>query len=85
VVNSVYSAELFPTLLRGTSSGVAFSMGRLGGYVSTLILPMLLLSIRLARVFALLAVLMTPLALTCQLIAPRSEGKGIDELEREYY
>jgi len=85
VVNSVYSAELFPTLLRGTSSGVAFSMGRLGGYVSTLILPMLLLSIRLAGVFALLAVLMTPLALTCPLIAPRSEGKGIDELEREYY
>jgi hypothetical protein len=37
------------------------------------------------RVFALPAVLMTPLALTCPLIAPRSEGKGIDELEREYY
>lgn len=85
VVNSIYSAELFPTLLRGTSIGVAFSAGRFGGYVSTLTFPLLLLTIGLNNVFTILAVLMTPLALFCALIAPRSEGKSIEELESEYY
>ncbi len=84
IVNSIYSAELFPTLLRGTSNGVSFSAGRLGGFISTLILPSLLLNIGLSRVFLILAVMMTPLVLICIITAPRSENKSLEELERNY-
>lgn len=84
IVNSIYSAELFPTLLRGTSSGISFSAGRLGGYISTLILPSLLLNIGLSKVFLILAVLMTPLIAVCMLTAPRSENRSLEELEKDY-
>ncbi len=85
IVSSIYSSELFPTLLRGgTSSGINFSSGRLGGYLSTLILPSLLLSIGLSKLFIVLAVIMIPLIIISIVVAPSSESKDLDELEKDY-
>ena len=85
IVNSIYSAELFPTMLRGTSSGLGFSAGRLGGYLSTLIIPSLLLAIGLSNIFLITAFLISPLAMVCLIAAPSSENKSLDELEGQYY
>ncbi|MGC9135647.1 MFS transporter [Caldivirga sp.] len=85
IVNSIYSAELFPTLLRGTSSGLGFSAGRLGGYLSTLIIPSLLLAIGLSNIFLITVFLISPLAMVCLIAAPSSENKSLDELEGQYY
>lgn len=81
IINSIYSAELFPTLLRGTSNGISFSMGRLGGYISTLILPSMMVSIGLSGIMLALAIMMTPLALACLFMAPSSEGRSLEDLE----
>ncbi len=85
IVNSIYSAELFPTLLRGTSSGISFSAGRLGGYISTLILPILLLNAGLSKILLILAVMMTPLTVVCMFTAPRGENRSLEELEKDYF
>ncbi len=85
IINSIYSAELFPTLLRGTSNGLSFSAGRLGGYLSTLLLPSLLLTVGLGGIFLISTALFAPIALACLITAPSSENRSLDELERQYY
>jgi len=82
-ISSIYSNELFPTLFRGTSSGIGFASGRLGGYLSTLIFPTLLLSFGISPIFIMLAPLPISVALAGVSMAPRSELKDLHELEME--
>ncbi|MDG7048103.1 MAG: MFS transporter [Nitrososphaerota archaeon] len=82
-ISSIYSNELFPTLFRSTSSGIGFASGRLGGYLSTLIFPTLLISFGISPLFLMLAPLPMAVGLAGVSMAPRSERKNLDELESE--
>ncbi|MDG7052016.1 MAG: MFS transporter [Nitrososphaerota archaeon] len=81
--SSIYSNELFPTLFRSTSSGIGFASGRLGGYLSTLIFPTLLISFGISPLFFILAPLPMVVGLAGISMAPISERKNLDELESE--
>ena len=82
-ISSIYSNELFPTLLRSTSSGICFGCGRLGGYISTLIFPTLLASFGISPAFLLLTPLPLALGLASASVAPKSERRDLEELERD--
>ncbi|MEM3261546.1 MAG: MFS transporter [Conexivisphaerales archaeon] len=82
-VSTIYSNELFPTIIRSTSSGIGFATGRFGGYISTLIFPSLLLALGLPPIFLILVPLPMLIALTGIPFAPNSEGKNLEELEKE--
>ncbi|MDG7038156.1 MAG: MFS transporter [Nitrososphaerota archaeon] len=82
-ISSIYSNELFPTLFRSTSSGIGFASGRLGGYLSTLVFPTLLISFGISPLFLMLAPLPIAVGLAGVSMAPRSERKNLDELESE--
>jgi putative MFS transporter len=77
----VYPAELFPTALRGTATGFAAAISRVGAFVGTFMVP-----VTLARygfgvlVFSALAlsVLGLIVAITC---APETRGTELDSLE----
>ena len=84
-ISSIYSNELFPTILRSTSSGVCFASGRLGGYVSTLIFPIALAAVGISPVLLLLTPLPLAVGLVSAASAPKSERKNLEELERELF
>jgi inositol transporter-like SP family MFS transporter len=78
----LWSAELFPTLLRSTAQGITFAVVRVGLGIWSFFVPMLA-----ATRFSTLAWLMTSFALISGLIglawAPRNEGKSLEQIEAE--
>ncbi|BBE42808.1 hypothetical protein NAS2_1421 [Conexivisphaera calida] len=80
--NGVYSAELFPTSMRSTCNGICFASGRLGGFLGTLMLPLLALGSLFRGLPLALAPTFAILALAAALAAPRTERVPLDHLER---
>jgi len=80
--NGVYSAELFPTSIRSTCNGICFASGRLGGFLGTLMLPLLALGSLFRGLPLALAPLFAILALAAIMAAPRTERVPLDHLER---
>ena len=78
----LWSAELFPTLIRSTAQGVTFAAVRIGLGIWSFFVPMLT-----ASGFHKLAWILTGFLVISGLIgtiwAPRNEGKSLDQLEAE--
>jgi inositol transporter-like SP family MFS transporter len=78
----LWSAELFPTLLRATAQGVTFAVVRVGLGFWSFFVPVLT-----AKGFTSLAWILTGfLAASCLvglIWAPRHEGKSLDEIQRQ--
>jgi inositol transporter-like SP family MFS transporter len=78
----LWSAEMFPTLLRSTAQGVMFAVVRISLGVWSFFVPILT-----ATGFSTLAWILTGFLFVSGLIgflwAPRNEGKSLDQLERE--
>jgi inositol transporter-like SP family MFS transporter len=79
----LWSAELFPTLIRSTAQGAIFAAVRIGLGIWSFFVPMLTMS-----GFSRLAWILTGFLVASGLIgtiwAPRNEGKSLDELEAEH-
>ena len=79
----LWSAELFPTLIRSTAQGAVFAAVRIGLGIWSFFVPMLTMS-----GFSRLAWILTGFLVASGLIgtiwAPRNEGKSLDELEAEH-
>ena len=78
----LWSAELFPTMIRSTAQGITFAVVRIGLGVWSFFVPMLT-----ATGFNRLAWILTGFLVGSGLIgtiwAPRNEGKSLDQLEAE--
>jgi inositol transporter-like SP family MFS transporter len=80
----LWSAELFPTLIRSTAQGLTFAAVRIGLGIWSFFVPMLTVT-----GFNRLAWILTGFLVVSGLIgtiwAPRNEGKSLDELEAEHH
>jgi inositol transporter-like SP family MFS transporter len=78
----LWSAEMFPTLLRSTAQGVMFAVVRISLGIFSFFVPLLT-----ATGFSTLAWILTGFLLISGVIgylgAPRNEGKSLDQLEAE--
>jgi inositol transporter-like SP family MFS transporter len=78
----LWSAELFPTLLRSTAQGVTFAVVRIGLGVFSFFVPLLT-----STGFHTLAWILVGFLLVSAIIgwlgAPRNEGKSLEEIEAE--
>jgi inositol transporter-like SP family MFS transporter len=78
----LWSAELFPTLLRSTAQGVAFAIVRIGLGFWSFFVPVLT-----ATGFTRLAGILTGFLIVSGVIgvlgAPRHEGKSLRDIERQ--
>ena len=76
----IYQAEIFPTRMRGTAVGVAYSLSRL----SSAILPFVALSLLQASgpvaVFTAAAIIMGIVSLDVGLLGPRTTGQSLEEV-----
>ncbi|MEM0272674.1 MAG: MFS transporter [Thermoprotei archaeon] len=81
-VTTVYAFELFPTRIRGASGGVAFAFGRLGGYTTTLLFP-LLLDTGLAHVISFYTLPPIVATIIASTIPPETKRKTLEQLEEE--
>lgn len=78
----LWSAELFPTLVRSTAQGITFAVVRIGLGIFSFYVPLLT-----ATGFTTLAWILTGFLVASALVgllgAPRNEGKSLEQLERE--
>ncbi|WP_284053014.1 MFS transporter [Stakelama marina] len=78
----LWSAEMFPTLLRSTAQGLAFAMVRISLGIFSFFVPLLT-----ATGFTTLAWILTGFLVISGIIgfawAPRNEGKSLEQLEAE--
>ncbi len=78
----LWSAELFPTLIRSTAQGLMFAIVRIGLGVFSFFVPLLT-----ATGFTSLAWILTGFLVVSGVIgyawAPRNEGKSLDQIQRE--
>jgi MFS transporter, putative metabolite:H+ symporter len=76
----VYQGELFPTRLRATGAGGAYSLSRLASAVMPYVLLPLLLDHGANAVFAFIACAMTAVILDIGFLGPRTTGRSLEEL-----
>ena len=78
----LWSAELFPTLLRATAQGITFAVVRVGLGLWSFFVPVLT-----ATGFKMLAWLLTGFLVASGIVgliwAPRHEGKSLEDIQRE--
>jgi inositol transporter-like SP family MFS transporter len=78
----LWSAEMFPTLVRSTAQGVTFAVVRIGLGIFSFYVPLLT-----STGFSTLAWILTGFLLASAAVgllgAPRNEGKSLEQLERE--
>jgi putative MFS transporter len=76
----VYQGELFPTRLRATGAGTAYSLSRLASAAMPYLLLPLLVHHGANAVFAFIACAMAGVILDIGLLGPRTNGRSLDEL-----
>lgn len=76
----VYQGELYPTTLRATGAGSAYSLSRLATAVMPFVLIPLLDSAGPNAVFAAIALAMVLLAVDVAVLGPRTTGRSLDEI-----
>ncbi|EFH88711.1 MFS transporter [Ktedonobacter racemifer] len=76
----IYQAEIFPTRMRGTAVGIAYSLSRLsGGILPFVALPLLQTSGPVA-VFTACAIILGIVSLDVGLLGPRTTGRTLEEV-----
>jgi MFS transporter, SP family, inositol transporter len=78
----LWSAELFPTLLRTTAQGVTFAVARVGLGLWSLFVPALAATQFTSLVWILIGFLLIS-SLIGVIWAPRNEGKSLEQIEAE--
>jgi putative MFS transporter len=78
----IYQAEIFPTAIRSTASGVAYSLSRATSTVMPFVAVPALAAFGPVAVFAGAAVLIVLLCLDVGLLGPRSTGLRLEEVQR---
>ncbi|MEV1022902.1 MFS transporter [Streptomyces sp. NPDC050264] len=76
----VYQAELFPTAMRGSAVGIAYSLSRLTGGVLPFVGLAVLDAFGATGMFAGCAVLMALLCLDVALLGPRTTGRALESV-----
>lgn len=76
----IYQAEIFPTAIRSTASGVAYSLSRATSAVLPFVAVPLLASAGPVAVFGGSAVLIVVLCLDVGLLGPRTTGRALEEV-----
>jgi putative MFS transporter len=77
----VYPAELFPTFIRGTATGFAAAVSRVGAFVGTFALPVVLGRYGIAPVVAASVALSAAGLWLAIARAPETRGSSLDSLE----
>jgi putative MFS transporter len=78
----IYQAEIFPTAIRSTASGVAYSLSRATSTVMPFVAVPALAAFGPVAVFTGAAVLIVLLCLDVGLLGPRSTGLRLEEVQR---
>ncbi|MBX5457190.1 MAG: MFS transporter [Thermogemmatispora sp.] len=78
----IYQAEIFPTRMRGTAVGIAYSLSRLVSAILPFAALPVLKSLGPVAVFAGEAVLLVILCLDVALLGPRSTGRTLEIIAR---
>lgn len=73
-----YQGELYPTAIRATGAGIAYSLGRIANAVMPFILVPVLLGAGANVMFTVVAVIMVVLCLNVGLLGPRTTGLSVD-------
>jgi inositol transporter-like SP family MFS transporter len=81
----LWTAELFATRYRASAQGVLFMLARVMVGLLSLVFPVLLDSIGLGQLGLLIIALLVAALLIGTIWAPKTEGKSLDEIERERY
>ncbi|MFG2207744.1 MFS transporter [Streptomyces sp. NPDC048638] len=76
----VYQTEIFPTGLRSSAIGIAYSLSRLTSVVLPFVALSVLADLGAAAVFSGSAVLMVLLCLDVALLGPRSTGRSLERI-----
>ncbi|MHC3475619.1 MFS transporter [Streptomyces sp. 7R007] len=76
----VYQGELFPTRLRATGAGGAYSLSRLASAAMPYVLLPLLMNHGANAVFVFIACAMTAVIVDVGLLGPRTTGRSLEEL-----
>jgi putative MFS transporter len=78
----VYQAEIFPTRMRGTAVGIAYSLSRLASAILPFVALPVLRSLGPLAVFAGAAIILGILCLDVALLGPRSTGRTLEVIAR---
>jgi MFS transporter, putative metabolite:H+ symporter len=79
----IYQAEIFPTRMRSTAVGIAYSLSRVAGAVLPFITVSVLDSFGATAVFMGSATIMIVLCLDVGLLGPRSTGRNLEDASDE--
>ncbi|HEV2251256.1 MAG TPA: MFS transporter [Candidatus Limnocylindria bacterium] len=74
------SPELYPTALRGTGSGAAAAVGRIGGIIGPFLTPTLTASVGQSGTFGLFMGLLLLTAVAVGLLGEETRGKSLEEI-----
>jgi MFS transporter, putative metabolite:H+ symporter len=78
----IYQAEIFPTAIRSTASGIAYSLSRATSTVLPFIAVPALATFGPVAVFTGSAILIVLLCLDVALLGPRSTGRELEQVQR---
>ncbi|MDF2917325.1 MAG: transporter [Microbacterium sp.] len=81
----LWTAELFATRYRASAQGVLFMLARVMVGLLSLVFPILLAQTGLAVLGLIILALLVAAMLIGTVWAPKTEGKSLDEIERERY
>ncbi|WP_423494628.1 MFS transporter [Microbacterium esteraromaticum] len=81
----LWTAELFATKYRASAQGMLFMLARVMVGLLSLVFPVLLESMGLGKLGLLIIGLLVAALLIGTIWAPKTEGKSLDEIERERY
>jgi MFS transporter, putative metabolite:H+ symporter len=77
----IYQAEIFPTAIRSTASGIAYSLSRATSVVLPFVAVPALATLGPVAVFGGAAVLIVLLCLDVALLGPRTTGRALEEVQ----
>lgn len=82
-VTYVYTTEQYPTLIRGTGSGWAMGMGRIGGIVAPFLVGGMMAShVGISAIFLMFMIVLLVVAGVVAILGKETSGKSLEELEQ---
>jgi putative MFS transporter len=78
-----YTPELYPTSVRGTGSGLAAAVGRIGGIIGPYLTPVLVTSIAVNGTFAVFMGLLVITAAAVAILGEETRGRSLEEIAPE--
>ncbi|MBM7646028.1 putative MFS transporter [Scopulibacillus daqui] len=83
ILNFVYPAELFPTSIRASASGLATSVSRIGSIMGILVFPNLVAAWGNSHALWFFAIISLTGLIISALLAPETKGCNLEELNHE--